>query len=99
MYNNRNNYELIKFSDGDLSLDVKISPSDCTIWLTANQIAFLLDRDSKTIRKHIKSILNEELDNSVVANFATTASDGKSYNITYYNLDMILAVGYRVKSN
>ena len=53
----------------------------------------------KTIGKHINNALKEEMDNSVVANFATTASDGKIYNVDYYNLDMIISVGYRVKSN
>ena len=53
----------------------------------------------KTIGKHINNALKEELDNSVVANFATTASDGKTYQVEHYNLDMIISVGYRVKSN
>ena len=56
-------------------------------------------RDVKTIGKHINNALKEELDNSVVANFATTASDGKVYQIEHYNLDMIISIGYRVKSN
>ena len=60
----------------------------------------MFDRDIKTIGKHINNALNEELkdDNSVVAKFATTASDGKTYNVEYYNLDVIISVGYRVKS-
>ncbi len=58
----------------------------------------LFDRDIKTIGKHINNALNEELDNSVVAKFATTAKDGKTYQVEYYNLDMIISVGYRVKS-
>ena len=61
-------------------------------------MADLFDRDVKTIGKHINNALKEELDNSVVANFATTASDGKSYNVEHYSLDMIISVGYRVKS-
>ena len=80
----------------DVKLEVNMK--DETVWLNANQMAKLFDRDSKTIRKHIKNALEEELDNSVVANFATTARDGKTYQVDYYNLDMIISVGYRVKS-
>ncbi len=58
----------------------------------------LFDRDIKTIGKHINNALNEELDNSVVAKFATTAKDCKTYQSEYYNLDMIISVGYRVNS-
>jgi hypothetical protein len=65
-----------------------------------NQIAILFDRDVKTIGKHINNALKEELsDVSVVANFATTAKDGKIYQVAHYNLDMILSIGYRVKSS
>ena len=71
---------------------------DETLWLNANPRSELFDRDSKTIRKHINNALNEELDDSVVAKFATTAKDGKTYQVEYYNLDMIISVGYRVKS-
>ena len=91
-------YELIKFEDGDFSLDVKVSPNEDTIWLNAQEIAMLFERDYKTILKHINNILKEELDYSVVAKFATTAKDGKTYNVDYYNLDMVISVGYRVKS-
>ena len=58
----------------------------------------LFGRDKSVISRHIKNVLQEELDNSVVANFATTAKDGKIYQVDYYNLDMIISVGYRVKS-
>ena len=92
------NYDLIKFEDGEFSLDVKVSPNEDTVWLSANQISILFDRDEKTIRKHINNILKGELDNSVVAIFATTAAEGKTYSIYHYNLDMIIAVGYRVNS-
>ena len=70
-----------------------------TVWLNRKQLAELFGRDVKTIGKHINNALKEELDNSVVANFATTASDGKVYQTEHYNLDMIISVGYRVKSN
>ena len=61
-------------------------------------MAKLFDRDKSVISRHIKNALEEELDNSVVAKFATTAKDGKTYQVDYYNLDMIISVGYRVKS-
>ena len=98
MNNKEKHYDLIKFEDGDFSLDVKVSPDEDTVWLNANQIAILFDRDYKTILKHINNILKEELDESVVAIFATTASDGKKYDIKYFNLDMIMSIGYRVNS-
>ncbi len=84
-----------------------------SVWLNRQQMALLFDRDVKTIGKHIKNALQEELkpvvanfaitqkleENPVVAIFATTAADGKTYQVEYYNLDMILSVGYRVKSH
>ena len=70
------------------------------VWLNRHQLAVLFGRDVKTIGKHIKNALIEELaDMAVVANFATTAADGKVYSVEYFNLDMILSVGYRVKSS
>ena len=71
MINKEKHYDLIKFEDGDFSLDVKVSPNEDTVWLTANQITILFSRDEKTIRKHINLILKEELDHSTVAFFAT----------------------------
>lgn len=93
------NYELIKFKDYDFELDVSVSPEEDTVWLTMNEICILFARDKSVISRHIKSILKEELiQEQVVAKNATTASDGKVYEVAYYNLDMILAIGYRVKS-
>jgi hypothetical protein len=71
-----------------------------TVWLTLDQMASLFERDKSTISRHIKNVFNEgELNrNSVVANFATTAADGKAYQVDHYNLDVIISVGYRVKS-
>jgi hypothetical protein len=93
-------YELIKFNDGDFVLDVNVSPSEDTVWLTLDEIGALFERDRSVIGKHIKNIINNsELNiNSVRANFAHTASDGKIYYVDHYNLDMILAIGYRVNS-
>ncbi|WP_461255550.1 virulence RhuM family protein [Treponema sp. R80B11-R83G3] len=84
----------------DNSIAVEVRLEDENVWLNRQQISVLFDRDIKTIGKHINNALNEELANfSVVANFATTAADGKVYQVEYYNLDMILSIGYRVKSN
>ena len=95
------NNKIIKFMNGDLQIDVTVSPNEETVWLNRNQLATLFDRDVKTIGKHINNALKEELDSSTVAKFATVLKEG-SRNITreidYYNLDMIISVGYRVKS-
>lgn len=90
--------EVIIYKDGELELPVEVTPDKETVLLNRKQIATLFDRDVKTIGKHINNALKEELDSSVVAKFATTASDGKTYKVDYYNLDMIISVGYRVKS-
>lgn len=95
------NNKIIKFMNGDLQIDATVSPNEETVWLNRNQLATLFDRDVKTIGKHINNALKEELDSSTVAKFATVQKEG-SRNITreidYYNLDMIISVGYRVKS-
>ena len=92
--------QIVVFKDGALELDVKITPEQDTVWLSLEQLANLFEKNKSTISRHIKNIFTEgELfSNSVVANFATTASDGKTYNVSYYNLDVIISVGYRVKS-
>lgn len=86
--------------DSTLSLDVRVENE--TVWLNRNQIALLFDRDVKTIGKHINNALQEELAESpTVANFAIVQKEGGrtvTRNIEYYNLDMIISVGYRVKS-
>ena len=83
--------------DETIRLEVRVENE--TVWLNRQQIAALFSRDVKTIGKHISNALHEELEGeSVVAKFATTASDGKNYQVEYYNLDMIMSVGYRVKS-
>lgn len=80
-----------------MHLDVQVDED--TVWLNRQQLALLFGRDIKTIGKHIGNALREELNGfSVVAEFATTASDGKTYQVEHYNLDMIPSVGYRVKS-
>ena len=96
MLNEKN--EIVIFENQDVKLEVNIK--DETVWINLEQMAELFNRDKSVISRHIKNIfLEEELDKiSVVANFATTASDGKTYKVDYYNLDVIISVGYRVKS-
>ena len=95
-----NNSELIIYTTEDGLTKVDVTFDDDTVWLTQDQMASLFQRDKSTISRHLKNIFDEgELDrNSVVANFATTATDGKVYKVDYYNLDVIISVGYRVKS-
>jgi hypothetical protein len=92
--------EVIIYQSDELTERIEVIMEDESIWLNRNQIALLFGRDIKTIGKHIKNALNEELKGiSVVANFATTASDGKVYRMEYFNLEMVISIGYRVKSN
>ncbi len=93
------NSKLVIYQTEDGQLQVKVRVYEDTVWLTQSEISDLFGKDRTVISKHIKNILEEnELDSSVCAKFAHTASDGKTYNIQYYNLDMIISVGYRVKS-
>ena len=88
---------LYESADHTVHLDVKVDED--TVWLNRKQLALLFGRDIKTIGKHVGNALREELNGfSVVTEFATTASDGKTYQVEHYNLDMILSVGCRVKS-
>ena len=85
--------------EGNKTPELKVNLIDNEVWLNRNQIASLFNRDVKTIGKHINNAISEELrDFSVVAKFATTAKDNKTYQVEHYNLDVILSVGYRVKS-
>ncbi len=91
--------EIILFENQDVKLEVNMK--DETVWLNREQLAKLYGRDIKTIAKHINNALKEELDESSVAKFATVQKEGNrsvKRNIDYYNLDMIISVGYRVKS-
>ena len=96
MKENRN--EIIIFENQNVKLEVNVK--DKTVWLTQKQMAELFDKDRKTITRHIQNIYkDEELDeNSVCSFFEHTAEDGKKYKVQYYNLDMIISVGYRVNS-
>ena len=89
---------LYQTQDGESKIEVTLANE--TVWLSADQMAELFQRNKSTISRHIKNVFEEgELQqNSVVAFFATTASDGKKYEVTFYNLDMIISIGYRVKS-
>ncbi len=83
--------------DGTIKVDVKVLND--TVWLSQAQMAEIFAKDRTVITRHINNILeDEELDASVCANFAHTANDGKNYTTKYYNLDMIISVGYRVNS-
>lgn len=92
--------EIVIFETSDHSISLPVTLDSDTVWLNRTQMAELFGRDIKTIGKHIKNALHEELDkdSSVVTKFATTASDGKNYMVEHYNLDVIISVGYRVKS-
>lgn len=93
----RANEIIIYQPDETLKLDVRVKED--TVWLNRNQIAELFGRDVKTIGKHVANALKEELaDIPVVAKFAITATDGKTYQVEHYNLEMITSIGYRVKS-
>ena len=89
---------LYQTQDGESKIEVTLANE--TVWLSADQMAELFQRNKSTISRHIKNVFEEgELQqNSVVAFFATTASDGKKYEVAFYNLDMIISIGYRVKS-
>lgn len=89
---------IFKTEDGKISVDARFDAE--TVWLSLDQMAALFERDKSTVSRHIKNIFEDgELQmESVVAKFATTASDGKVYQVDFYNLDVIISVGYRVKS-
>lgn len=95
-----NKGELIIYESKDGQADIQVKLEGETVWLNLMQLTQLFKRDKSVISRHISNIFKEkELDeNSVVANFATTASDGKVYNVEYFNLDVIISIGYRVKS-
>ena len=92
--------QLVIFTTADGKLSVNTHFDEETAWLSLDQMAELFERDKSTISRHIKNVFGEgELErDSVVANFATTAADDKTYKVDYYNLDVIISVGYRVKS-
>lgn len=98
------NIVLFESSDGEVRLDVAVDVGKDEIWLNRSQMSLLFDRDVKTIGKHIANALKEELENSpkpTVAKFATVQKEGNrevGRQVEYYNLNVIISVGYRVKS-
>ena len=98
MNNDKGEILIYKTEDGITEIDVRLE--DETVWLTQQQLADLYQSSKSNVSEHIKHIFeDEELDEkSVVRNFRTTAADGKNYNVKYYNLDMILSIGYRIRS-
>jgi hypothetical protein len=98
--NTTNNSAFILFKTEDESVSVDVRFDDETVWLTQDQMAMLFDKAKSTISEHIKHIFEEgELQESaVVRNFRTTAADGKNYEVNYFNLDVIISIGYRVRS-
>ncbi len=98
------NIVLFESSDGEVRLDVAVDAGKDEIWLNRSQMSLLFGRDVKTIGKHIANALKEELENSpkpTVAKFATVQKEGNrevERQVEYYNLDIIISVGYRVKS-
>lgn len=90
---------MIIYNNGSITLNVSVSPKEETVWLSQNQISLLFETTISNVSMHIKNILDEgELDpSSVIKVFLHTAPDGKQYSVSFYNLDMILAIGYRIK--
>ena len=97
----RDSGNVIVYVDDNGNPQVDVRFQDETVWLTQAQLAELYQSSKANVSEHIKNIFDEgELDkNSVVRKFRTTASDGKNYEVNYYNLDMIISLGYRIKSN
>ena len=99
----RENHEIVIFETEDRQIKMPVTVKNDTVWLNRNQMSELFDRDVKTIGKHINNALKEELsaDISTVAKFATVQMEGEREvirKIEYYSLDIIISVGYRVKS-
>lgn len=92
--------EITFFETKDRAISIPVNVNSDTVWLSLDQMASLFQRDKSTVSRHINNIFSEdELDReTAVAKFATTATDGKTYQVDYYNLDVIISVGYRVKS-
>lgn len=97
----KDNYEIVEFKNGEFRLDVSVTPESDTVWLNQKQIASLFDIDRTVVSRHIKNIFkNCELEEeSMCANFAHMGRlNVQEYNVKFYNLDVILAVGYRTNS-
>jgi hypothetical protein len=90
--------EIYRVHSGVAAIEVRVESE--SVWLNLNQIALLFGRDKSVISRHISNVFREKelVHSSVVAFFATTAADGKTYQVEHFNLDVIISVGYRVKS-
>ena len=97
---NENHGEILIYQSGAGDTRIEVKMQDETVWLTQAQLVELYQTSKSNVSEHIKNIFNDgELDEkSVVRKFRTTAADGKTYNTKYYNLDMIISLGYRIKS-
>ena len=100
MIEKTNHQEIIIYNTDDGKTSVSLMSRDGNVWLNQNNLAELFDTSIPNISMHISNMLKEnELNTiSVIKDYLTTASDGKNYNITFYSLDTILAIGFRVKS-
>lgn len=94
----KNKIVLYKSPKGNI--DLKVSFDGKTVWLTQKQMADLFNKDIRTVNEHIKNVFNENelIEKAVVRKFRITASDGKTYLTNFYNLDVVISVGYRVNS-
>ena len=101
MTSNNNYGEIIIYEGADGASSIEVRVEGETVWLSQSQLVELFRSSKANVSEHIKNIFNEgELSRvSVVREFRTTASDGKTYNVEYYNLDMIISLGYRIKSD
>ena len=92
--------KIILYKSPGGNIDLKVSFDGKTVWLSQKQMAELFNKDVRTINEHIQNVFveGESIEKSVIRNFRITANDGKSYLTNFYNLDVIISVGYRVKS-
>ena len=98
--NKTSNYDIVKFIDGEFELEINVSPKEETVWLSLDEMSVLFERDRSVIGKHIRKIYQEkELDENITrAKNARHLEDGRTFQVDVYNLDVIIAVGYRVNS-
>lgn len=94
------NSEIILYQSDDGQIKIQVRMENETVWLTQSNMVELFQSSKSNISEHIKHVFEEGelLEDSVVRKFRTTAADGKNYEVTHYNLDVIISVGYRVKS-
>jgi hypothetical protein len=100
MANTNNSGEIIIYEGANGAPNIEVRVENETVWLSQKQMADLFDKDRKTVTEHIQNVFKEGelVENSVCRKSQHTAEDGKIYNVNFYNLDVIISVGYRVKS-